>query len=72
MGKLKDAEHALKQATKCKEGHVDEAFYNLGVALTSQRKYEEALSCFEKALEIDPKYKLAKLGIQDMKKVLSF
>jgi tetratricopeptide (TPR) repeat protein len=66
-----EAEEALRQATLSKEGCIDEAFYNLGVVLIVQRKYEEALFCFEKALEIDPKFKLAKQQRKDVKRVLS-
>jgi tetratricopeptide (TPR) repeat protein len=69
-GKLSEAEACHRRGIKCKEGPVDEAYLNLGYMLTAQEKYKEALKCFEKALELDPKYKEAKHAIKDVKKVL--
>lgn len=71
-GNFVEAEKYLEQASKCKEGHIEEAYYNLGIVLASQKRYKEALSKFEKAVEIDPKYKEAKFGIKDMEQVLIF
>ena len=70
-GKLTAAERSFRKALECKDGPVDEAYYNLGVTLCGQAKYKAALVCFEKALRLDPKYKLAKRAIKDMEKVLS-
>lgn len=72
LGEFNEAETILEQATKCKEGCIDEAFYNLGVVKASQKRYQEALSNFQKAVEIDPTYDLAQSGIKDIKKVLNF
>ncbi len=69
--KYDQATEALLKATNCTEGCIDEAFYNLGVVRIAQKRYEEALFCFENALEIDHKYKEAKQQIKDMKQVLS-
>ncbi len=69
--KYEEAAKTLLEATKCNEGCIDEAFYNLGVVRMAQRNYTEAASCFEKAIEIDPKYKEAKQQLNDMKKVLA-
>ena len=33
-----------------------EAHNNLGIALTSQRKLDEAIACYRKAIELDPKF----------------
>ena len=70
LEKYDDAVEVLTKATKCKEGFIDEAFYNLGIALLIQRNYADAKMYFEKALEIDPKYKEAKQQLKDVKKVL--
>jgi tetratricopeptide (TPR) repeat protein len=70
-GKFTEAEGCFRKAVKCKEGPVDEAYYNLGVTLCGQAKYKAALVCFEKALRLDPTYKLAKRAIRDMEGVLS-
>lgn len=70
--KYDEAVEILSKAAKCNEGCIDEAFYNLGVALLIQRNYTKAKSCFEKALEIDPKYKKAKQQLKDVMKVLEY
>jgi tetratricopeptide (TPR) repeat protein len=69
-GKLLEAEECHRQATKCRTGDFSEAYLNLGYVLRAQEKYTKALVCFEKALELDPKYKEAKHAIKDLKKVL--
>ena len=69
-GELSEAKKCHQRATKCKEGAIDEAYYNLGGILGAQGRYKEALACFEKALELDPKYKLARQSAKDMRKVL--
>ena len=69
-GNPAEATKYLQRATKCREGAIDEAYYNLGCVLAAKRKYARALTCFEKALELDPKYKVAKQARQDMKRVL--
>ena len=68
-GKLSEAEACHRQATKCKTGDFSEAYLNLGYVLRAREKYKQALSCFEKALELDPKYKEAKQAIKDINKV---
>jgi tetratricopeptide (TPR) repeat protein len=68
--KFDEAAEVMLKATKCAEGCIDEAFYNLGVVRLIQKNYKEAISCFEKALEMDPKYKLAKQQLNDVKKAL--
>ena len=59
----------FQKATNCKEGCFDEAFYNLGVTRLIQKNYIEAKYNFEKALQIDPKYKEAKQQLKDVEKV---
>jgi tetratricopeptide (TPR) repeat protein len=69
-GKLTEAEACHRQAIKCKTGEFSEAQLNLGYVLRAQEKYKQALKCFEKALELDPKYKEARQAIKDVRKVL--
>ena len=69
-GKLSEAMKCYRRAVKCKEGAIDEAYYNLGVILGALGRYKEALTWLEKALQIDPKYKLAKQAAKDMRRVL--
>ena len=70
-GNLSEAERYFRQAIKCKKGPVDEAYYNLGVILAGQGKYKSALVYFEKALKLDPRYKLAKQAHKDIERVLA-
>ncbi len=70
-GKLTAAERSYRTALECKDGPVDEAYYNLGVTLCGQARYKAALDCFKQALRLDPKYKLAKRAVKDMEGVLS-
>jgi tetratricopeptide (TPR) repeat protein len=71
-GDLQQAEASHRKATQCSRGAVDEAFLNLGLVLRAQERYQEALECFQKALEIatdDPDAKLAK---SDVEKAITF
>ena len=71
-GRLTEAEAAHRAATKCIEGCRDEAFLNLGLVLRAQERYEEAAECFERALELDPKYAAAKRGLRDVRRAMQF
>jgi len=71
-GRLAEAEAAHRAATRCIEGCRDEAFLNLGLILRAQERYEEAAQCFERALELDPKYKAAKQALRDVCRVMQF
>lgn len=66
-GRLKQAETYFRRALKCSEGCLEEAYFNLGGILLGRRKYSEAVDCYEKALKIDPKYKIAKARLDDVK-----
>ncbi|MEM9535611.1 MAG: tetratricopeptide repeat protein [Cyanobacteria bacterium P01_E01_bin.45] len=59
LGHLQQAEALARRATKCTDGCVDEAWYNLGGYLAAQEQYEEALECYRKATSIDPEYEIA-------------
>ena len=69
-GLLKHAEAHFRRALKCSEGCLDEAYFNLGGILLGARKYSEAIKCYEEALKIDPKYKIAKVRLDDAKLAL--
>jgi tetratricopeptide (TPR) repeat protein len=71
LEKFDEAADLFLKAIKSEEGCIDEAFYNLGVVRLIQKRYKESLTCFEKALEIDPKYKEAKHQLKDIKKVIA-
>ena len=71
-GRLKEAAAVHRRATQCKEGCIDEAFLNLGLVLRALERYPEALKCFKRALNIDPKYKAARKALADVEYVLKF
>ena len=64
LGRLAEAEEFARKGTECTEGYPDEAWYNLGGYLAAQQRYDEALSCYENAIEIDPEYTIA-IGRRD-------
>lgn len=65
-GRFAEAEQLYRQAIKCSEGCIDEAWYNLGLLLRASGKYAEAIECFEQALQRDPQYKAARLAKRDV------
>jgi tetratricopeptide (TPR) repeat protein len=71
-GDVEGAETCYRKAMRCSEGRIEEAYLNLGLVLRSRERYEEALGCFKKALEIKPSYKEAKTGISDLEKTIRF
>lgn len=70
-GRLKEAEKCHRQATKCSTGAIDEAYFNLGLVLRAQERYQEAMACFKKALEMDPHYKDVKMEMKDLEQVIN-
>ena len=71
-GDLNAAEACQRNATKCPEGPIDEAYLNLGYDLRARERYAEALESFNKALEITPDYEEALVGRADMEKAIAF
>jgi tetratricopeptide (TPR) repeat protein len=71
-GKLHDAEHCHRAATRCKRGCIDEAYLNLGLVLRAQGKLKAAADALEMALKLDPKYKAAKEALVDINQALEY
>ncbi len=71
-GRLKEAEMAHRAAIRCTQGCRDEAYLNLGLVLRAQERHEEAATCFEQALQLDPKYAGARKALRDVRNTLSF
>lgn len=71
MGNIDRAQKLASQATDCPEGCVDEAWYNLGGYLLSDKRYHDAADCYRKALEIDPNYRLAKERLEDVELIIA-
>jgi tetratricopeptide (TPR) repeat protein len=59
-----------RRALKCSKGCLEEVYFNLGGTLLGKRKYSEAIECYQEALKIDPKYKIAKERLDDAKLAL--
>ena len=43
-----------------------------GLVLRAQQRYEEAASCFEQALELDPKCDTARKALRDVRETVRF
>ena len=69
-GRLSESEATHRKGTLCEQGCIDEAFLNLGLVFRAQERYSEALSCFQRALAIDPEYKEAKKQLSDVAHVI--
>ena len=69
QGKLADAEHILRKAINCKNGAVDEAYYNLGLVLRGQGRFTESSDCLRSALGLDPDYEAANNALADLENV---
>jgi tetratricopeptide (TPR) repeat protein len=54
------------RATRCIEGRLDEAYFNLGLVLRAQESFREAKEAFEQALELDPHYGEARQALADV------
>ena len=71
QGKLRQAEETHRQATRCLEGAIDEAYHNLGLVLRGQGRLGEAVDCFRKAIELCPNYADALEALQDVEAALA-
>ena len=71
-GRLKEAETAHRAAIRCSQGCRDEAYLNLGLVLRAQERHDEAATCFEQALKLDPKYVAARKALRDVRNTMRF
>jgi tetratricopeptide (TPR) repeat protein len=69
-GNLAKAAELLTEATRCPEGAIDEAYFNLGGVFLALRQYGEAAGCYTKALEIDSGNALYRKRLSDLETVL--
>jgi len=69
-GDISAAESYARKALECTEGCIDEAYFNLGGYLLAQKKYDEARSCYIRAIEIHPEYKIAKRRLDDLDRLI--
>jgi tetratricopeptide (TPR) repeat protein len=66
QGKFAIAKKFHRLAAKVATDPPDEAYCNLGLVLRAEGRYKEALKYFEKAIAVDPKYKVAKNARNDI------
>lgn len=66
MGRHDEAIAMHRKAVRKKPATADEAYYNLGLIYRAQGKFRTALSCLDKAIAIDPDYKIAKKARADV------
>ncbi len=71
QGKFSEAKIFHSKAVKVDRSKADEAYYNLGLILRAEDKYNEARISFENAIEIDANYKKAKKALKDINEALS-
>jgi tetratricopeptide (TPR) repeat protein len=69
-GQLEEAERVHRRGTLCTTGCVDEAYLNLGFVLRAQRRYAEAVECFDEAIRRDPRYEEAIAARADCERTL--
>lgn len=69
-GSLRRAEECHRRASECPEGNIDEAWLNLGLVLRARERLPEARDCFRKALQLDPGYRQAQVGLHDVERAL--
>jgi tetratricopeptide (TPR) repeat protein len=70
QGRFAEAKQFHRRAARLATHPADEAYFNLGLILRAERRYSEAVRCFDRAIKIDPKYSLAREARQDVMKAL--
>ena len=71
LGEFKKSSEYRECATRCKKGAIEEAWLNLGYLCAAEERYSAARDCFQRALEIDPRYKEARAGLREIKLILA-
>lgn len=66
QGRLAEAKQCHSRAIRLSTSSADEAYYNLGLIFRAERKYNEALKCFERAVKLDPSYTMAETAWKDV------
>ena len=70
-GNIDGAQKLASRAADCSKGCPEEAWFNLGGYLLSDKRYQDAADCYRKALEIDPDYDIAKERLEDVELIIS-
>ena len=69
-GDIGRAQALARQATRCADGCIDEAWFNLGGYLLSDKRYREAADCYRRTIAIDPDYSIARERLSDVELIL--
>lgn len=69
-GDLPRAQELLAKATLCKEGDIDEAYFNLGGVFLALRRYGDAAECYREALKVDPDHRIYRKRLSDVERLL--
>ncbi len=70
QGCFADAKRCHQRAARLATSPPDEAYFNLGLIFRAQRRYSEALRCFDRAIAIDPKYNWAAEARNDVQRAI--
>ena len=70
QGRLREAKAAWRRQIRLGTGATDEGHLNLGLILRSEGRYKEALEHANKAIELDSRFKQARLLQKDLLRVL--
>jgi tetratricopeptide (TPR) repeat protein len=66
QGRLEEAEREHRRATGCDQGDEEEVWVNLGLVLRAQERFDEAVVCLRRALELDATYEAAREALSDV------
>ncbi len=72
LEKFDESEVWFKNAIKCKEGAIEEAYYNLAGYYRIKENLNQAKKFYLDALQIDPNYDEAKLGLKEVTDAIKF
>lgn len=70
-GDFAGAKRCHRRACRLATENPDEAYCNLGLILRAERRYEEAIACFDRAIAHDPKYTFAMEARRDCVRALA-
>jgi tetratricopeptide (TPR) repeat protein len=73
QGRLAEAKRCHRRATRLPEDDRlarDEAYFNIGLILRAERRYRDAVVCFDRAIALDPKYSVAIKAQEDVRSAL--
>lgn len=56
MGNLEDSQASIAKAAELNPANAGMAYYNMGATLVNRQQYDQAITFFKKAIDLDPKY----------------